>query len=68
MPWQSLADCAVAAKLTDNLNVSASTDDMLEEKALGTAMFGIMYTVCKEKSHYSWVFIILRLLADWLQL
>jgi hypothetical protein len=43
-------------------------DDMLEEQALGTAIYGIMYTVYKEKSHYSWVFIGLRLLADWLQL
>jgi hypothetical protein len=41
---------------------------MVEEKALGTAVMGVMYTVCKEKSHNSWVFIALRLLADWLQL
>jgi hypothetical protein len=35
---------------------------------VGTAIFGVMYTVCKEKNRYSWVFIGLRLLADWLQL
>jgi hypothetical protein len=43
-------------------------NDTLEEKAFGTAIFGVMYTVCKEKSRYSWFFIGARLLADWLQL
>ena len=27
-----------------------------------------MYTVCKEKSSYGWLFITFRLLMDWLQL
>jgi hypothetical protein len=44
------------------------TDDILEEKALGTAIYGVMYTVCKEKTRYSWAFISCRLLFDWLQL
>jgi hypothetical protein len=44
------------------------TDDVLEEHALSTAIMGILYTVCKEKGRYSWVFIGCRLLADWLQL
>jgi hypothetical protein len=29
---------------------------------------GVMYTVCKEKTRYSWAFVSCRLLFDWLQL
>jgi hypothetical protein len=43
-------------------------DDILEEKAFGTAVMGVMYTVCKEKTRYSWAFVSCRLLFDWLQL
>jgi hypothetical protein len=45
-----------------------NADDILEEKALGTAIYGVMYTVCKEKTRYSWAFVSCRLLFDWLQL
>jgi hypothetical protein len=48
--------------------IATTDNDTLEEKAFGTAIFGVMYTVCKEKNRYSWFFIGLRLLADWLQL
>jgi hypothetical protein len=48
-------------------NATAEADS-LDDKAIGTAIFGVMYTVCKEKSRYSWFFIGARLLADWLQL
>jgi hypothetical protein len=48
--------------------LSLVADDVVEEKAFGTAIMGVMYTVCKEKNRYSWFFIGARLLADWLQL
>jgi hypothetical protein len=43
-------------------------DDYLQDKALSVAIMGVMYTVCKEKATYGWLFILFRLAADWLQL
>jgi hypothetical protein len=48
--------------------IFAEGGQAMEDKALATAIMGVMYTVCKEKARYSWMFIACRLLADWLQL
>jgi hypothetical protein len=40
----------------------------MEEKAFGTVTMGVMYSVCKEKTRYGWLFIASRLIFDFLQL